>query len=228
MGIALLVPDLDFSNSNIGQVTMEDDLESLSIDVSSGTAITAVTYQFNVSYYPLTTASAQRGVTWSIISGGSYATIDSSSGLLTIVPSASSNDVTVRATSNYDSTIYVDVDVIVTFETITAVFTDTKMYNFNTGTYAGSSVSHGWHTTDGINVEGYSTFNYKTTETTSDAYNHYSSILFFSSSNTATNASGYGNTQTANGTFSVTIPDGSVCAVIMAHGTTSGVTYWLT
>lgn len=226
MGIALLVPDLSFSSSNIGQITMVDDLESLSINVASGTAITAMTYQFSVSYSPLTTAAAQRGVSWSVISGGEYASIDSS-GLMTISPTASSNNVTIRATSVYDASIYADVTVIVTFTATTAIFTDERMFNFNTGKYVSSTVTGGWHTTDGIDVEGYTTFNYKTIGTTGDNYGNYSSVLFFNTENVNTNASGYGDIKQTNGTFEVSIPTGAVRAVLMNHGTDEGVTYWL-
>lgn len=66
----------------------------------------------SVAYTPSTTSEV--GVTWSITSGGTYATIDQL-GVVTVLDGASSSSVTVRATSIYRSFIYDEITITVTY-----------------------------------------------------------------------------------------------------------------
>lgn len=225
MGIAIIIPDVDFSNDNLGQISFSDDLVSISIgNVTQGEEITGATHQFNVLYNPATTTPGQKGVAWSITSGSQYASIDNN-GLMTIDPSANQSAVTVKATSTYDQTIYAEVNILVTFQLGTlAVFTDTAMYNLNYGTYSGPTMQLDWHTTDGIDVSGATNFVYLTTESTPHD-GKYSGILFFSTTDVHTTAMGPGVNASSNGVFTVPVPAGAVRAVIMNHGTTDGVRY---
>ena len=70
---------------------------------------------FSVTYSPSDTT--QRGVSWSIVSGSDYASIDAS-GKLTVKNGANGNTVTVRATSAADSSIYADKSVTVTYRLV--------------------------------------------------------------------------------------------------------------
>ncbi len=110
MGIALIVPGVNFSDANLGKVTLQEiiPLTSLSI-VGSGEIYAAETY--TVAYAPANTT--QRGIVWSIVSGGTYATIDSSTGVLTPLEGTSDASVTIRATSTENSSIYAEKTVTV-------------------------------------------------------------------------------------------------------------------
>jgi len=55
-------------------------------------------------------------VRWEIVSGGSYAAIDSSSGQLTIFESANNTPVTIKATSAYNDSIYDIKEVVLTYK----------------------------------------------------------------------------------------------------------------
>lgn len=112
MGIALIVPGVNFSDANLGKVTLQEiiPLTSLSI-VGSDEIYAAKTY--TVAYAPANTT--QRGIVWSIVSGGTYATIDSSTGVLTPVEGATDASVTIRATSSENSSIYAEKTVTVSY-----------------------------------------------------------------------------------------------------------------
>lgn len=113
MGRALIVPGVDFSETGLGTVTLKGNvpLSGISID---GPMSVVKEARFTVSYYPPNTTT-QRGVTWSIISGGSYAAIDSNTGVLTALSGASASSVTVKATSIYDQNIYATKTISVTY-----------------------------------------------------------------------------------------------------------------
>lgn len=225
MGIAILIPDMDFSNENIGQLEMNDDLQGIMIRVKPYASIVGYGYQFVAMLNPVTTETSQRGISWSIESGNEYASIDSQTGYLSINMGVSNAPITIKATSTYDSNIYAQVSVYVTNPYVNAVFTDTAMYNFSAGTYEGTRMSGGWHSTSGINVEGGSIFRWRTTKTSADKYGNFSAVMFFSTSNVNTNPIGPGVIKSMNGTFETPIPAGVVSAVIMNCNTTSGVTY---
>lgn len=108
MGKALIIPNIDFSSANLGQVTIDGNKDLVSILISGPDSVRAYnTAQYSVVYNPTDTTAAQRGVTWSVISGD--ATIDST-GLLT---AAGAGSVVIRATSTYDSSIYAESSVTV-------------------------------------------------------------------------------------------------------------------
>lgn len=115
MGIAIIVPNVSFASANLGQVTVVGggSLQSISIDGPSSVVGTTDAATFDVIYNPTTTAD--RGVTWSIVTGSSYASIDSSTGEITILSGASYAEVTIRATSTVDPTIYADKTIHVTY-----------------------------------------------------------------------------------------------------------------
>ena len=87
-----------------------------SLTIIGDTVIQSDCYQFTVECTP-TNANEQR-VIWGIESGSEYATIDSSTGLLTIDSSANNSSITIKATSLDDSSIYATKDIIITYENV--------------------------------------------------------------------------------------------------------------
>lgn len=103
-GIVLMIPDVDYSQNNIGQVTILQDIDVESISITGPSVVEEATAQFGVSYTPA--ATSQVGVDWSLDSGSEYATI-SSNGLLTLTqPVSESVNIVIRATSIFDPTVY--------------------------------------------------------------------------------------------------------------------------
>lgn len=109
MGVAIIIPGVTFTE-NLGKVTLEggggsgggdDAVEVKSIAISGlatvNTASNKATY--SVAYTPANTT--QKGVTWSLESGGEYATIDSM-GTLTVKGSGS---VTIKAVSKHNAAV---------------------------------------------------------------------------------------------------------------------------
>ena len=88
-------------------------LAALSITGSSSVNNSGNEAQYSVAYLPSNTT--QRGVSWSIVSGADYASIDES-GKLTVKNGASGNTVKIRATSKVNTSIYADKSVTVTYK----------------------------------------------------------------------------------------------------------------
>lgn len=104
MGIALIIPDISFAESNIGRVipVTPEPLESLEISGPDTISYPNTTGQYIVTYTPPNTA--ERGVVWSIVTGDEIATIDNN-GLLTI---SGGGTIKIRATSQYNQSIYAE------------------------------------------------------------------------------------------------------------------------
>ena len=124
------------------------------------------TAQFQVTYSPSNTT--QRSITWSVVSGSDYASIDGN-GKLTVKSNAKGNDVKVRATSTDKPNIYAEksvnvtyfsADVSISFQkdsieveakagTVTNTFTTTGLANLRV------SASGGMTITTGPSITGY-------------------------------------------------------------------------
>lgn len=124
------------------------------------------TAQFQVTYSPSNTT--QRSITWSVVSGSDYASIDGN-GKLTVKSNAKGNEVKVRATSTDKPNIYAEKSVNVTFfsadvsisfqkdsieveakaGTVTNTFTTTGLANLRV------SASGGMTITTGLSITGY-------------------------------------------------------------------------
>lgn len=109
MGRAIIVSDVDFSQSGLGTVTINGVVPVYGLKIK-GPAEFYDEAQFSVSYYPLSTT--QKGVTWSVIEGGTKATINSSTGLLTVVPNSGGGSVKIKATSVVDNNVFAVFDTI--------------------------------------------------------------------------------------------------------------------
>lgn len=114
MGLALIIPNIDFSGANIGRVTPAEDVPLVSLSVSGPDSVTggadAATYL--PVYNP--TNTNQRSVAWRIQSGAAYATI-TTGGVLTILQGASASSVTIRVASTINPSIYADKTISVTY-----------------------------------------------------------------------------------------------------------------
>lgn len=117
MGVAIIIPDADFSSANLGSVTLKEaiPLRALSINGAESVRGSAYAQRYTASYTPASTS--QRGVTWSITSGSAYATIDAATGELSVLRGASSSPVTIRCTSTANPSIYAEKAISVTFAT---------------------------------------------------------------------------------------------------------------
>lgn len=115
MGLAIIIPNLDFSSNNLGQVTFDMNVPIKGLSISAGSR-TDNNIQMEATYLPANTT--QTGITWSIQSGSSYASINSSTGVLTILQGASSNSVVVKATSTANSSITATCTLSVTYQKV--------------------------------------------------------------------------------------------------------------
>ena len=116
MGLAIIVPDVDFSSANLGKVTLKEQdkpLRSISISGPSSVEGSASAETFSVNYNPPVTS--QKGVAWSIVSGSQYASIDNN-GNLSILRGASNSPVTIKATSTVNGSITAVKDISVTYK----------------------------------------------------------------------------------------------------------------
>lgn len=114
MGKAIILQGLDFSKISIGKVhiTNGSPLRLLTgINGPSDVVGAANAATYYPLYSPLNTA--QREVSWSIVSGSEYAAI--TNGVLSIIEGAYNNVVIIRASSTVDSTITIDKSVTVTY-----------------------------------------------------------------------------------------------------------------
>lgn len=103
MGLAIIVPDVNFADANLGQVTLTDDVPIQAISINAPSTFVGIEIEPTIVYTPLNTT--QRGVTWSIVNGSAYATIDSSTGKITILSGTNNNNITVKAASTVDTDI---------------------------------------------------------------------------------------------------------------------------
>lgn len=105
MGVAIIIPGVVFTE-NLGKVTLGGgggdvtvEVESISISGSATVNTSSNKATYSVAYTP--TNTTQKGVTWSLESGGEYATIDSM-GTLTVKGSGS---VTIKAVSKHNTAV---------------------------------------------------------------------------------------------------------------------------
>ena len=113
-GIAIIVPGADYSHEGLGRVTLLEDTVLESLSITGVSEITGRVVQMVVAYVPALTSD--RDVVWSITSGGQYASINSSTGELTILSGANSSAVTVHVESTNDSSIYAEKQLTLTYQ----------------------------------------------------------------------------------------------------------------
>ena len=116
MGIAIIVPGVSFADANLGKVTLQGNVPVTGLDISGPSTVSGSTNA--AKYLPVVTpaATTQRGITWSVTSGSSYASINSSTGILTVLSGASSSSVTICATSSANPSITGEKTITVTYD----------------------------------------------------------------------------------------------------------------
>lgn len=122
MGKAIICPNLNFRNVNLGRVTLSKTVPVQSIRIVAPEIFVGFSLQIGLSFIPLNTS--QRTVIWSITSGSAYATINDTTGVLTILSGASGNNVIVKATSIVDPSITAQATITVTYSEKVVTFFD--------------------------------------------------------------------------------------------------------
>ena len=109
MGIAIIIPNIDFSGENLGQVHQSGTPVLTSITIE-GDDVVYKSSQYNIVYNPEGTTLT--GVTWEIVSGNEYASINNE-GVLTVLSGAMGENVRIKAISTHDLTIESTLDIVV-------------------------------------------------------------------------------------------------------------------
>lgn len=112
MGLAIIIPEVDFSDANLGKVSLSVNIPVMSLSIVSPISIVGKNYKLAISFSPINTN--QRGVVWSVTSGSEYASV-ASDGVLTIKKGANKSPVIVKVVSTADSTISATKQINVTY-----------------------------------------------------------------------------------------------------------------
>ena len=100
MGLAIVIPGIDFSKDNLGQVTLVKDIPVESITISAGER-NGNTIPLNIVYTPATTS--EKDVTWSLDSGDTDKFTIDQKGNVTILSTANNASVVAKAVSTENS-----------------------------------------------------------------------------------------------------------------------------
>lgn len=109
MGIAVLVPGVNWAQKNVGIVTPSDSVAVQAIAIQGPNSFID-TGQYTAILFP--TFTNERGVIWSITSGREYATIDSN-GKVSAKAGALKNSVTIRAKSSARPSVFAEKTIVV-------------------------------------------------------------------------------------------------------------------
>lgn len=110
MGRAFIIPNINFQSSGLGSVTLLGDIPLRMVGIIAPDTFSGETLQLGLSFAPLNTT--HRSVIWSVISGSSFASVNSR-GLLTIASGTSAQPVTVSAVA--DNGVSSEKTIIVTY-----------------------------------------------------------------------------------------------------------------
>lgn len=115
MGLAFIVNGANFASAGLGKVTQSGNVpvEGISITGQSSVAGSADAATYIASFIPSNTT--QRGVAWSIVSGNAAASINASTGVLSVLPGAALASVTIRATSTDNPSVTADKSIVVSY-----------------------------------------------------------------------------------------------------------------
>ena len=133
MGLAIVIPGIDFSKDNLGQVTLVKDIPVESITISAGER-NGNTIPLNIVYTPATTS--EKDVTWSLDSGDTDKFTIDQEGNVTILPTANNASVVVKAVSTENS------DVIATYPLSGLSWQISVVAPFDTGYFKQSTLDN--------------------------------------------------------------------------------------
>ena len=111
MGLAFIVPDVNFSNARMGKVHLIGDRPLMALSIMGPNDV-RLRSQFSVVTTPYN--STQRDIQWSITTGGSYATI-TQNGVVEALPGANNSEVVIAATSVDNPDIQAEKNIRVTY-----------------------------------------------------------------------------------------------------------------
>lgn len=116
MGKAIILSGISFAGVSIGTIHLAGNVPIQALNISGPVQVigAADAATFLPTYTPVNTT--QRGVTWSIVSGGESASINSASGVLSVLQGATEETVVIRATSVYNPAITADKSIIVSYQ----------------------------------------------------------------------------------------------------------------
>lgn len=129
MGYAKIIKGISFAAKNLGQVTPVQSSDLDRIEIVQGETIDN-TIQFDVDYISVDgrpVKAEQKGVTWSIVSGEEYATINQT-GLISINKISNNNEITIKCMSLYDSSISIEKTIIIKYNSLYTDIENTKQY----------------------------------------------------------------------------------------------------
>lgn len=115
MGKAIIIKDISFADVSIGKVHAQGARPLVALGIIGPAEVVGSTNAavYITTYMPINTT--ERGVAWSVVSGGLYASIDSSTGVLSIYEGVSEESIVIRATSVENPSITVDKTISVTY-----------------------------------------------------------------------------------------------------------------
>ena len=94
----MIIPSISYANSGLGKVTVKKDIPIEGISINAESSYTGTSVTLTAVYTP--TNTSETGAIWSIESGNEYATIDSNTGVLSILDGASDSTIVVKVTSS--------------------------------------------------------------------------------------------------------------------------------
>lgn len=113
MGIALILPECDFSDKSLGKVTIKGNVPLTGISIVGDDNVNGVEAQYTCMYSPAVTTD--RDVVWSVESGNQYAYINPTTGKLLVLEGASNANVTIKAVSALHPEIDATKNIVVTY-----------------------------------------------------------------------------------------------------------------
>lgn len=114
MGLAIIISDADYSARLGGKVTPSVSVPITGLAITDPSAPIDNAILMRPKYSPANTT--ERGVVWSISAGSQYASIEETSGLLTIKEDAQESSVVVRCVSVADQSIVATKSIVVSYE----------------------------------------------------------------------------------------------------------------
>lgn len=127
MGLAIIVPNISFNDTNLGRVTLSGNVPIRGLDINLTDSYTGTKVDLKCSYLPANTT--QRNVVWSIESGSEYASISGST--LTILSNAKNNNVTIKCTSVSNPTVTAEKTIAVTYVSLPTPIYSIRNYDVN-------------------------------------------------------------------------------------------------
>lgn len=113
MGKAIILTDVNFASANLGVVTPIEDVPITGIGIVAPATFEGAALQLEATLTPAQTT--QRQISWSLTSGSEYATINATTGVLTILQGADNDNVTIKVESVSNPAVYATKTIAVTY-----------------------------------------------------------------------------------------------------------------